>query len=74
MKTFHVEAPLVLEEGGRQMYCMGRVELGGRWPRVSNFRVFDQRTDEELELEEDWAREKADEVLVEAARELWEKP
>lgn len=68
--TFEMSVPFTPEEGGRALYVSGHVTLGGRWPRVRNFRAVDQRTEEDLELP-DWAQDLAEEELVREAELLW---
>ncbi len=67
-----IEIPFTPEEGGRALYVAGTVSLGGRWPRCSQVRVTDQRTEEDVELP-DWALDKAEAALIEEAQILWAK-
>jgi hypothetical protein len=69
--TFACVAHLSLPDEGRTFDVTGNVRLGGRWPVVTQLRVVDQRTGEEMDDPPAWVEELAEEALVTAARECW---
>lgn len=65
--------PFQFDPDGRMFYLTGNVDLTGLRPHVSEIHCYDQRTDEEVELD-DGSLERCEQALIDEARVIWAKP